>query len=261
LIELLVVMAVISILLVLVVPAFKSRKSADDFTRAGYTITAGMEQARTLSISKNTYVWLGFYEEDITATTPTTSTAPYVGKGRLVMATVYSKDGTGIYDIGLSKYSSGSWPLNQPGVGSQKGREPSSTDMIAQFGKIIKIDNVHVTDIGSPTPAPSPSPDSLEARSAMPYSSPSIALSSSNRLNSDSADATRFQFTVQGYTFWKTIRFSPRGEARINTNYEYRRVAELGLRPTHGSVVDTNSPNVIAIQFNAFGGYFKIYRR
>jgi len=257
-----IVIAIIAILFVLVVPALTSLKGADDFTKAAYTITSVMEQARSFSISKNTYVWLGFYEENAAATTPTTSTAPYSGKGRLVMATVYSKDGTAIYDPALTLYSSGSWPLNLPGTGPQAGHEPASTDPIAQLGRIAKIDSIHMTDIGSPTPAPSPSPDSLEARSSAPYSSPSAAFSSSNRLSSDSTDATRFQFTVQGYTFWKTVRFSPRGEVRINTSYDYRRVAEIGLIPTHGNIVPSPIPaNVIAIQFDAFGGHFRIYRR
>jgi hypothetical protein len=33
------------------------------------------------------------------------------------------------------------------------------------------------------------------------------------------------------------------------------------LRQTHGSVVDTVSPNVVAIQFSAISGDTKIYRR
>ena len=242
--ELLVVIAIIAILMVLVAPAFTNLKRANDMTAAAYTITGMMEQARNLSISKNTYVWLGFYEEDVTATNPNTSaTPPYPGKGRLVLATVYSNDGTEI----ISPTTSGSNPL------------PASR--ITQFGKLTKIDNVHMTDIGSPTPAPSASPNSLDSRSSMPYSSPSAALSSTNRLSSDSTHATRFQFTVQGYTFWKTIRFTPRGEARLNTSYDYRRFAELGLAPTHGNTIDTNDPNVIAIQFSAFDGDFKIFRR
>ena len=249
LLELLAVVAIIAILAVLALPAFTNRKSAVDVTNAAYTITSMMEQARTLAISKNTYVWLGFYEEDANpgASPNPSATPPYPGKGRLVLATVYSNDGTEI----VSPTATGT---------------PLPSNGFTQFGRIIKIDNVHMTDIGSPTPAPSPSPDSLEARSSMPYTSPAPGISSNaNRLNSDDTNATskstKFPFTVQGYTFWKTIRFSPRGEARINSSFDYRRMAELGLKPTHGNVADANSLNVVAIQFSAFGGHFKIYRR
>ena len=260
LLELIIVVGIMIFLTVLSIPAFTSRKPAEDLTNAANTITSMMEQARTLAISKNTYTWLGFYEEDATDSGPTTSTPPYPGKGRLVMAIVYSKDGTGIYEIGLSQYQSGSWPLNQP----SGGKEPSATDPIAMSGTIVKIENVHIGDIGSPTPSPvpSPSPDSLDARSGEPYSSPIPADSHFNRISSDSADATRFQFTARGYTFYKTIRFSPRGEARLNTYYDFRRMCELGLIPTRGKVIPNPTPaNVIAIQFSAFGGHFKIYRR
>jgi prepilin-type N-terminal cleavage/methylation domain-containing protein len=255
LLELLVVVAIIVLLMVLVAPAFTTQKSANDFTAAAYTITGVLEQARTLAISKNTYVWVGFYEEDAAASTPTTSSAPYTGKGRLVLATVYSTDGTEVFSPTLS----GSHPL--PTV-SPATPNSSPQAWVKQYGRIVKIDNIHMTDIGSPTPGPSPSPDSLNARSDMPYTSPAPATSSTNRLSSDSSDATRFQFTVQNYTFLKTVRFSPRGEARLNTSYDYRRAAEIGLIPTHGNITPTAIPaNAIAIQFNAFGGQFKIYRQ
>ena len=41
---------------------------------------------------------------------------------------------------------------------------------------------------------------------------------------------------------------------------DLRRAAEIGLRPAHGTTVDTTSRNVVAIQFSGVGGNFKIYR-
>jgi hypothetical protein len=70
-----------------------------------------------------------------------------------------------------------------------------------------------------------------------------------------------YPFVAQGYTFRKTVRFSPRGEANINSTYSLRNVAEIGLRPTHGTTVDTTNPNVVAIQFSGVTGSFKIYRQ
>lgn len=252
--ELACVVAIILVMTSLIVPALTSLKGAGEVTDAAYTVKGSLEQARTLAMAKNTYVWVGFYEEDPSANGTPASTPPYLGRGRLLIATVYSNDGTEIY----SPVTGGMNPL--PTSAPSPSASPQA--YVIQFGKIIKIDNIHMTDIGSPTPAPNPIPDSLEARSTMPYSSPAPGpFSNGNRLSSDNPESTRFQFSVQGYTFWKTVRFSPRGEARINTSYDYRRIAELGLEPSHGDVRNGHALNAVAIQFSAFGGHFKIYRR
>jgi hypothetical protein len=36
---------------------------------------------------------------------------------------------------------------------------------------------------------------------------------------------------------------------------------EIGLKPTHGTSIDGNNPNIAAIQFSGLGGNVKIYRR
>src|SRR6266487_2683591 len=89
LIELLVVMAIIAILLLLVAPAFTNLKSGGDVTSAAYTIKGVLDTARTYAMANNTYTWVGFYEEDVSSTTPAT-----LGTGRLVTSIVASKDGT-----------------------------------------------------------------------------------------------------------------------------------------------------------------------
>jgi prepilin-type N-terminal cleavage/methylation domain-containing protein len=239
LIELLVVMAIIIILTALLAPAFTSLKSAGDVTSAAYTIKGVLEQARSYAMANNTYAWVGFYEEATTATTPTNAPPPYPGKGRVLLATVASKDGT-------------------------------ASGPIAQIGKLVKIENIHMTDIGAPpssTPSPAPDASSIYARSAFPYTSPSASSAYQNRISSDDTHSpdnrALYQFTAQGYTFYKTIRFSPRGEPSIdvNGNYALRNTAEIGLRPTHGDTVDSNNPNIAAIQFTGVGGNVKIYRR
>jgi hypothetical protein len=74
------------------------------------------------------------------------------------------------------------------------------------------------------------------------------------------SESTGRPFTAQGYTFRKTVRFSPRGEAIINT-LSPSRVGEIGIKPTRGSTVDTNNSNVVAVQFTGIGGKVNIYRR
>jgi prepilin-type N-terminal cleavage/methylation domain-containing protein len=253
LIELLVVMGIVAALLVFVVPAFTNLKSSGDVTTAAETISGTLAQARSYAIANNTYTWVGFYEEATSSITPTAVPPPYPGKGRLVLAIVRSLDGTSILDSG----------------------DPAAVlpvSRIAELGKLAKIEGVHLTDIGpppSPTPNPTPLPNSLSARSDLPYTyAAGIDADHFNRISSDSADATQFSFVAQGYTFYKTVRFTPRGEANLNSTYSLKVVAEIGIVPTHGDVAPTPpasggryTGNVVAIQFSGAGGYFRIYRQ
>lgn len=245
LLELLVVIVIIAILVVLVAPAFTNIKSGNDITTAGYTIAGALEEGRNYAMANNTYVWVGFYEEDTTALTPTSATPPYSGKGRVVIATVFSTDGTRIYED--------SDPV-----------APLPPTRIKQLRKLLKIEGVHITDIGAP-PSPPPagvSPDTLDGRPDRPYTyAAGSGFDHFNRISSESADTTRFAFVAQNYRFSKTVRFNSLGEANINSTYSLKNAAEIGLKPTHGSIVDTGSKNLVAIQFGGVGGNFKIYRR
>jgi prepilin-type N-terminal cleavage/methylation domain-containing protein len=253
LIELMVVIGIMAVLMVLVVPAFRNLKGAGDITNAAEIIAGTLAQARTYAIANNTYTWVGFYEEAPISAAPTNATPPYPGKGRLVLATVRSLDGTSIFD---DNDLAAVLPANR----------------IAQVGKLTKIEGVHVTDIGappSPTPNPTPPLNSLDGRPDWPYTSGAdFDRDHFNRISSDSSDRTQFSFVAQGYTFYKTIRFTPRGEANLNSTYSLKVVAELGLVPSHGDSVPTPPPlgerysgNVVAIQFSGVGGNFKVYRQ
>ena len=238
--ELLVVIGIIAILMVAVLPAFTTMKGGNDITNAAYSIAGSLEQARNYAMSNNTYVWVGFYEEDAGATTGTNSNPPYPGKGRLVTATICSTDGTKIFDNGD--------PV-----------APLPANRIKQIAKLSRIEGIHLTDIGAPTSSTSAS-DSLDGRPATPYTE-AAPFDHFNRISSDNADTTRFVFSAQNYTFYKTVRFNPRGEANINSTYTMKRAAEIGFKPTHATTVDTNSTNLVAIQFGGVGGNFKIYRK
>jgi type II secretory pathway pseudopilin PulG len=242
---LLVVIALIAILMVLVAPAFTKIKTGNDITTAAVRIAGALEQGRNYAMGNNTYVWVGFYEEDVTALTPTNVAPPYTGKGRVLIASVFSRDGTKIYED--------SDPVAH-----------LPTSRIKQLGRLIKVEGVHITDIGAPptsTPLAAPS-DSLDVRLDYPYTyAAGINADHFNRISSDSADMTRFAFVAQNYTFSKTVRFNSRGEANLNSTYTLKNAAEIGLKPTHGIVVDNTTANVVAIQFGGVGGNFRIFRR
>lgn len=246
LIELLVVIGIIAVLLALVAPAVTTTKTAGDFINSSYTIKDTLEQARASAMANNTYVWVGFYEENTTASAPTNTAPPYSGVGRVIVAVVSSKDGTKIFDASDPPAALPSAQLNQ-------------------LGKLIKIQGIHLADIGSPpspTPSPAPSSDTVDGRPDFPYTyAKGIGADHFNRISSESSDTTKFPFAVQNYTFHKTARFSPQGEINLNSTYALKQTAEIGLRPTHGTAIDNNTRNVAAIQFTGVGGNFKIYRR
>ena len=199
-------------------------------------------------MANNTYTWVGFYEENTTDDPPTNTAPPYPGKGRVLLAIIYSLDGTKIYDDTATS-------------------APYPTTSYKQIGKLTRIDNVHITDIGappSPTPNPTPLPFRLAARSGLPYTESVSTIPPGdhyNRINSDSSDSTKFTFTAQNYTFYKTIRFNPRGEANINSTYDLKHVGEIGFIPTRGVVVDVTSTNLAAIQFGGTSGQITVYRQ
>ena len=262
LLELLIVIGIIALLLVLIAPAFTTIKSGTDVTSAAYTVKGVLDTARTYAKANNTYTWVGFFEEDISSATPGS-----VGTGRLVMSIVASKDGS---NLGADPSSSA--------TGTENWIDPTQ---LTQVGKLVKIDNVHLPlfVLGSGTgdsfdarPSPTPATDAPFSRfgelnglppNTAPYEPVNGGLTK-----------FPFQYPVGNpvptwqYRFRRTLRFNPRGECRINRTYDVRRVIEIGLLQTHGSVVPTPTPsagnyigNVAAVQITGFGGSVKIYRR
>jgi len=236
LVELIVVIALISTLMVLVAPAFTGIKSAGDVTSAAYTIKDALEQARTYAMAHNTYVWIGFYEEP--AGQPSTNPAT-PGTGRIVISTIASADGTTVYN-----------PRSLAAI------DPTR---VTQLNKLVKVEGTHLATF----PDGSGTGDTFDSRPAAIYETAKIG-----DATPPNPSLTPFQYPVGNpapaaqYTFVKAVEFSPRGEARINNrNYTLKTVAEIGLQPTHGTAVDVNSRNIIAIQFGALGGDLKIYRR
>jgi prepilin-type N-terminal cleavage/methylation domain-containing protein len=237
LLELLVVMGIIAILMVLIVPAFTSMKSGGDVTSAAYTIKGVLDQARTYAMANDTYTWVGFFEENVSNPSPNSAT-PKIG--RIVMSIVASKDGTIAYD-------------------SSNPAKIDTTKLI-QVGKLIKIENAH---LWTHTDTPSGAGSTFDTR---PLVTATYCIGDTSPPDS----LTPFQYPVGNpepaaqYTFVKAVQFSPGGEARIDNStstYSLQTAAEVGLRETHGTTVDTISPNLVAIQFTGVGGNVKIYRR
>src|SRR5438874_11614357 len=96
LIELMVVIAIVTLLTALLTPAFKNLKSAGDVTSAAYTVKGVLDQARTYAKANSTYTWVGFFEEDVSQ--PSTTPQATAGIGRIVISVVASNHGNNIYN-------------------------------------------------------------------------------------------------------------------------------------------------------------------
>ena len=236
LIELLVVVGIITVLLVLMAPAFTTIKGGTDVTSAAYTIKGVLDTARTYAKANNTYTWVGFYEEDVSQPSISHGSDPCTGcVGRLVMSMVASKDGTMLYTGNLSN------PVTL---------DPTK---LIQVGKLTKIDNLHLQTFT----AGSGTGDTFDTRPAVASSTAQIGGNTA-----PPSPSLTFYYPVGGsqYPFVKVVQFSPRGEAVItNSNYIMAAVSEVGVQPTHGTTVDATNP--AAIQFTGFGGSLKIYRK
>ena len=231
-----VVIGIIAILMVLIAPAFTNLKGAGDVTSAAYTIKGVLDQARTYANANNTYVWVGFYEENVSQPSPN-STTPKIG--RLVMSVVASNDGTIIYTS------------SAPGT-----IDPTR---LLQVGKLTKIDNVH---LWTHTDAPLGTGSTFDTR-------PNVT--STYCIGDTNPTGTLFQYPVGSpaptaqYAFLKGVQFSPGGAAQVinaTTSYSPQTAAEIGLEPTHGNVAPSSIPaNVVALQLTGIGGNVTIYRR
>jgi len=256
LIELLVVIGIMILLTALLTPAFTNLKSAGDVTSAAYTIKGVLEQARTYAMANNTYTWVGLYEED---GSQSSTNPPTPGVGRLVMSVVASKDGTTVYD-----------------PNSNLNPDPIDPSKLVQLNKLVKIDNVHLPlfTIGSSTGSPFDTRPALQNDPVVGYNDSRFGELNGNPTAPTTNAKFPFQYPVgkpapaAQYTFTKTLQFNPRGEGRINSTYDVRRVIEIGLIPTHQNVAPTPTPsagnyagNVVAVQLNGFAGNVKIFRR
>ena len=239
LLELLVVIAVISILFGLVAPAFTTIKTGSDITNAAHTIKGLLEQARNYALINGTYTWVGFFEEDGATASTNPATA---GHGRLVILIVASRDGTIVYQ--------------QPVVSPTTAMDPTK---LAQISKLVTLDNVHLCTFGNGTGTGAG--DTFPTRPPVPGTSPDNAKIG----DTSPPDSLRpFQYPIGNttsarYTFKKLIEFSPRGEARVNNiNYTIRGLLEVGVQPIRGTIIDKNKS--CAIQVTGFGGNIKVYQ-
>jgi prepilin-type N-terminal cleavage/methylation domain-containing protein len=226
LLELLIVVGIIGLLLVLIAPAFTYIKGGNDVTSAAYTIKGALDTARTYAKANNTYAWVGFAGSIGSTVT-----------GNVALCVVASKDGT---DLGTSV--------------NQVGNRIDITTAVIPVGKVMRLDNAHIGDTGTPTD------DGTDFENR-----PTVNINYRIGAQGTQYDSD-YYFIEQGTQFDRWIRFSPRGEAVVKGgDTQITQYAEVGLLPTHGTTIAaTINPalgNLVAIQISGLGGDVRIYRR
>jgi prepilin-type N-terminal cleavage/methylation domain-containing protein len=236
--ELLVVVAIVSIMLALLGPAISSIKGSSDFDSATYEISDALGRARAYAIAQNTYVWVGFAEVDQTVNA--TARPQTDGVGRIALSVIGSKDGTKLYEFDPA---------------SEWSAKAAVGDGLVQLGKLIRIEHVSLSD-------------SLPASEGM--SRP--AVDQVFQIGSDLASsALTFTYPLGNsagnvqYNFSKVIQFDPQGTARIVTQAGVDLIArkiEIGILPTKGNTLLPNSEsgNQAAIQVDGMTGATAIFR-
>jgi prepilin-type N-terminal cleavage/methylation domain-containing protein len=253
LLELLIVVGIIGLLMVLTVPAFTTRKSADDVTSAAYGISAAFDQARAYAKANNTYVFVGLAEVDDSVSS---SVSPQVaGYGRVAVAIVASKDGTRHFEYKTNNQGN-DWTANY-----------NNGANLTAVGKLRVYENLHFRNFPSWTKAAHPNSNMARSQN----SNSTYNLSAENSTNS----VTPFTWPVGSslnssyqYSFDKVINFDPHGVARIATATnadEVTDLVEIAFQQTHGTVTPTpptnqDAGNHFVIQIDAPSGAVRLYR-
>jgi hypothetical protein len=187
-------------------------------------------------------VWVGFFEEDSSRASTSPATA---GTGRIVVSAVASADGTMIYSLGTSGSIN---PLR-----------------LIQVNNLLKITGIHLKTAvaGDPVfPIGTGTGNNFDGRPAV--TNPAAQIGGTTP---PAASQFPFQYPVKisakaQYNFNKIIEFNPRGEARVNNQtYSLQPAIEIGLQPTHETIVDANNRNVVAIQISGIASNVTIFRR
>lgn len=199
LIELMAVVGMLAMLAVFLVPGLHSVGQGREAAAAALEIAGLLEQARAYAMAKNTYVWVGFAEEDATQ-------APRVpmaqGGGRVVISIVASRNGERYADDGLTPpdFSAGNNPV-----------------ALDQIHRVTRLHGVRLTAANAGTASGnSPARPGVAVEYQVGDPPDSDPQNEGGTFASSGVGTLRFSYPLSGaaqYRFQKIIEFNPRGEA------------------------------------------------
>lgn len=266
LVELLAVLAILSIIMAVTVPVMNSLKGAD-LTKAVYDIQGILDQARSYAVAQNTYVWVGLTEVDMSvdsSKTPQVSTGS-TRYGRVAIAVVASKNGTRNYDV--SSNSLGTPPF----ISGTQGVVTNGSTLVA-LCKLRYFDCIHLAapgvlnGFGVPTNGDGSVGTGGMRRPNIVSNYYVLAGGSAASTNSVTQFAWPLGQTLGSgqYQFKTVINFDPQGIARIQcatNNDNIGKYMEIGLIPTHGNTVPSTTPaDHAAIQIDCMTGATRLFR-
>lgn len=266
LVEMLVVIGIMILMMGLAIPAFNMIKGGGDVTKAAYDIAGVLEQARTYAIANNTYVWVGFFEED--GATPSAAANAKPGTGRLIISVVASKDGTRYSDAQVDSST-------PPAFGTESPTASPARNQVKLFAlnKLMKIEGVHLGTFNNGSSLPNRPPVKTEYQMGdagfAQHVSGASSTSIPNPTTFNSPLAIVGSSTTPQYTFAKIIEFNAQGEASKIVENTFsgpglQGALEISFQPTHGNVIDPRYAGTanaaVAIQIEGITGQVKMYR-
>lgn len=230
LVELITVMGLAAAMTVWLVPGFSHLSTQKNASKAATDLANVLEQARAHAIARNTYVWVGFFEED--ATRPGVS-----GAGRVVISVVASKDGTKLY--------------------SNDDPDPQclTPTRLTQVGKLLKLEHAHLDTLDV---------DEIPSRAVVPPQDFQVGNSAFGQrtMPTPCDNHATFNYPLQGtrqYEFVKILQFNPMGDITKIADTPTPCI-EIGIRPAHGNLPETESKYPVAVQLSGIGGQIRVYR-
>jgi len=262
LVEALLVIAIMVLMLVISLPAVLGIRGDRDITRAAYDLAGTLEQARSYAMASNTYVWVGFYEED--GSVPSRQPAQAGGGGRVIVSTVASRDGRRYSDAVISDSLPAAF-----GAG-----DASNPVALQQLSRLLRLENVRLVALNTPGENVPPRPEVPAAyqMGAAPGAGPQESLFE-RRGTPAQRNPTTFTYPLDAvapqYTFTRIIEFSPGGEAsKIGENVFSgpgpQDAMEIALQPASDGVIHPDYAGTrkaaAAIQIEGLTGQVRVFR-
>lgn len=236
LIEMMVVIGIAIILAGLAIPAFRTEKTA---ASGAYMLAGIFDRARSYAMASSTYVFVGLFEEDGSQPPLAMDAIAKKGVGRVVAATVASKDGMSGYAA-----SNKSWAAYDNGGHLQP------------LGKLCRLESLSIS--GTRTT------DTLGGMARPPMDTNSLLITGSTAAYTSFAWPLGKAMGTGCYHFQTVICFDPRGIARVlnATTPDFTSIPaylEIGLLTAHGNTISSDS-NIAALQIDAITGATRVYR-